>query len=376
MRRADFPDLSGSRILIVDDQPANITLLEFVLDGAGYRQISSATDPRKGLALCSEMEPDLLLLDLHMPHLDGFQFLSQLGASVAPGAFLPVLVLTADVSVETKRKALAMGADDFLSKPLDTVEVSLRVRNLLEQRWLYGESQRNNALLESKVEQRTRELAVAQIEALKRLALSAEYRDDETGQHTARVGDISALIAAALGQDEQQVRLIGMAAPLHDIGKIGVPDHVLLKPGALTVAERAIMQSHTTIGAEILGKSSSPLLRMAREIALCHHERWDGLGYPGGLKGGLIPLTARIVAVADTFDALVHERPYKKAWTTAEALREMRVQRGRQFDPAALDAFLTLTQGDSLRNLAESVKEEHVTDAAVETVVTMLRANP
>ena len=237
MRRPDPPNLSESRILIVDDQQANITLLEFVLGGAGYNQLTGTTDPRDGLSLCAAMNPDLLLLDLHMPHLDGFEFLQKLGSTLVEGTFLPVLVLTADVSVETKRKALAMGADDFLSKPLDTVEVALRVKNLLEQHWLYSQLQQHNALLESKVEQRTRELALAQIEVLGRLALSAEYRDDDTGQHTARVGTLSALIASALGLDATRVMLIELAAPLHDIGKIGVPDHVLLKPGALTLAD-------------------------------------------------------------------------------------------------------------------------------------------
>jgi len=374
MRRPDPPNLSESRILIVDDQQANITLLEFVLGGAGYNQLTGTTDPRDGLSLCAAMNPDLLLLDLHMPHLDGFEFLQKLGSTLVEGTFLPVLVLTADVSVETKRKALAMGADDFLSKPLDTVEVALRVKNLLEQRWLHSQLQQHNALLESKVEQRTRELALAQIEVLGRLALSAEYRDDDTGQHTARVGTLSALIASALGLDATRVMLIELAAPLHDIGKIGVPDHVLLKPGALTLAERTIMQSHTTIGAEILGRSASPLLQLAREIALCHHERWDGLGYPAGLRGELIPLSARIVNAADTFDALINSRPYKKAWSQEEALREMRAQRGRQFDPAVLDAFLSLIQRDGLRNLANRVTVDSVTEEAVDTVVTMLRS--
>ena len=374
MRRPDPPNLSESRILIVDDQQANITLLEFVLGGAGYNQLTGTTDPRDGLSLCAAMNPDLLLLDLHMPHLDGFEFLQKLGSTLVEGTFLPVLVLTADVSVETKRKALAMGADDFLSKPLDTVEVALRVKNLLEQRWLYSQLQQHNALLESKVEQRTRELALAQIEVLGRLALSAEYRDDDTGQHTARVGTLSALIASALGLDATRVMLMELAAPLHDIGKIGVPDHVLLKPGALTLAERTIMQSHTTIGAEILGRSASPLLQLAREIALCHHERWDGLGYPAGLRGELIPLSARIVNAADTFDALINSRPYKNAWSQEEALREMRAQRGRQFDPAVLDAFLSLIQRDGLRNLATRVSADSVTEEAVDTVVTMLRS--
>ncbi len=290
-----------------------------------------------------------------MPHLDGFEILKELSATAEEGAFLPVLMLTADISPETKRRALSVGADDFLCKPFDAVEVTLRARNLLEQRWLHLREQRQNIVLETRVEERTRELATAQIEALGRLALAAEYRDDDTGQHTARVGSLCALIATALGQSKQDTALLRLAAALHDIGKIGIPDRILLKEGSLTPSERAIMQTHTTIGAEILGRSTSPLLQLAREIAMSHHERWDGEGYPAGLKGEQIPYPARIVAVADTFDALIHKRPYKRAWPLQEALREMQAQRGRQFDPAVLLEFFALNEHNRLSGMADEI---------------------
>lgn len=344
---ADIQRQAGC-ILIVDDQENNIRILERTLRRAGYDQLFSTTDPRKAVPLFLEHQPDLVLLDLHMPYLDGFGVLEQVGPHVPEGSYLPILVLTADISTEAKQRALSMGAKDFLAKPFDATEVLLRIKNLLEARFLYLALQQQNDLLEMKVQQRTRELEEAQVEILERLALAAEFRDDATQEHTQRVGDMSARLARRLGLPDHQVSLIRRAAPLHDLGKIAVPDSVLLKLGRLTHDEFELIKGHTQVGARILSGSRHPLLQLAEQIALTHHEHWDGSGYSPTFSGEDIPLVSRIVAVADVFDALTHARPYKKAWPVAEAVAEIRRQRGRQFDPRVVDAFVELLTEDGL----------------------------
>jgi putative nucleotidyltransferase with HDIG domain len=333
---------AASRILIVDDQASNVLLLEGILqeEDLAFR---SLTDSRQTLPVFLAYEPDLILLDLQMPYLDGFAVMKQLRAVVPPGSFLPILVLTADISPQAKRQALAEGASDFLTKPFDATEVTLRIRNLLQTRHLHLQLQNQNQLLEQKVRERTADLEAAQLEILERLALAAEYRDDDTGQHTRRVGHMSAQIARVLGLPISEVTLIQRAAPLHDVGKIAIPDAILLKPGKLTPGEFELMKTHTTRGAQMLGGGQFPLLQRAEEIALSHHERWDGTGYVG-LCGETIPLAGRIVTVADVFDALTNERPYKKAWSRADAIAEIVGQSGRQFDPAVVEAFLQVVE--------------------------------
>jgi putative two-component system response regulator len=278
-----------------------------------------------------------------MPHLDGFALLESLKAAVPQDVYLPVLVLTADITPETRRKALAEGAKDFLTKPFDVDEVLLRIKNMLETRALHLELRSQNQLLEERVRERTRDLEEAHIDTFERLALAAEYRDDDTGQHTLRVGLTSALVAREVGLPAAEVELIERAAGLHDVGKIGVPDAILLKPGKLTAEEFEVVKTHTSIGARLLSGSRSPLLRLAEEIAWAHHERWDGTGY-AGMSSEAIPLSGRIAAVADVFDALTHDRPYKRAWSVDEALTEIRSQRRRQFDPEVVDAFLRVQE--------------------------------
>ncbi len=334
--------VKNARILIVDDQDTNVQLLERILRTAGYTDFRSTTDPRRVLSVFAELQPDLILLDLHMPHLDGFMVMESLKPLIVTGSFLPIIVLTADITPEAKRRALADGARDFLTKPFDPIEVLLRIDNLLETRFLHSKLLTQNQMLEEKVGERTRDLENAHIEVLERLARAAEYRDDATGRHTKRVGQLSGLLARALGLPLEEVLLIRRAAPLHDVGKIGIPDHILLKEGPLTPDEFELMQGHTTIGANILAGGWFPLLRMAEEIALTHHERWDGSGYPRGLEEEGIPLPGRIVAVADTFDALTHVRPYKAAWTVEDALTEIRRCSGKQFDPEIVAALMTL----------------------------------
>ena len=235
-----------------------------------------------------------------------------------------------------------MGATDFVCKPFDPTEVRLRVRNLLQIRRLQLDSERQNELLSLRVAERTRDLDVARSELLDRLALAAEYRDDETQEHARRIGRTSGLIAERLGLSRETSELMVRAAPLHDVGKIGIPDSILLKPTRLTREEFAVMKCHARIGAELLEGGRSPVLRLASEIALSHHERWNGGGYPSGLAGEAIPLSGRIVAVADVFDALSHARPYKGAWPLDQALYEVCDREGPQFDPAVVKAFRTL----------------------------------
>jgi putative two-component system response regulator len=332
--REDF----APRILVVDDHIDNIVLLQKILARAGYDRVEGITDPRE---LPARMTPDLILLDLHMPTLDGFAILESLARHTRPGTYLPILVITADVTPEAKRKALALGAKDFLTKPFDAPEVVLRVRNMLETRRLHLDLRAQNRTLEVRVRDRTQELEDAYVDTFKRLALAAEYRDDATGQHILRVGRMAASIAAELGLDDGSIAMIELAAGLHDIGKIGVPDAILLKPAGLTHDEFAVVKTHTAIGSKILADSHSPLLQMAEVIAAYHHERWDGNGY-GGLDGPDIPLVARITAVADTFDAMTHERPYKDAWPVDRAVEEIVAQRSTQFDPDPVDAFVNV----------------------------------
>ena len=321
-----LPAPDGLRILVVDDEQPNVDLVVALLRRDGHTQVSGTTSAADALARAAAAPPDLVVLDLHMPGVDGYGVLERLPAGT------PVLVLTADATREAKERALTLGASDFLTKPFDVVEARLRIRNLLAARAA-------TVQLEDTVRRRTAQLDAARLEVLEKLALAAEFRDDDTQEHTRRVGARAARLATVLGLGPSEVELIGQAAPLHDVGKLGVPDAVLLKPGPLDATERERMQAHADIGRRILAGSSSPVLRLAEQIAHTHHERWDGTGYPRGLAGEAIPLPGRIVAVADVFDALTHVRPYKPAWPADRAYAELCAQAERQFDPAVVNAF-------------------------------------
>lgn len=341
--------LSSATILAVDDEEANLELLRRILEPQGYTNVHVTTDPREVIDRLDELEPDLVLLDLKMPGIDGYELLEHVRARTSDGGYLPVLVLTSDHTPEARRRALAGGAKDFLTKPLSPAEVRLRVRNLLETRFLYGQLEEHNHRLEDRVRERTRELEAARLDILHRLARAAEYRDDETGEHTRRVGRMAGRIARALGLPAEQVERIETVAPLHDLGKIGIPDRILMSPGRLSPADFEIMKTHTIIGWKLLQDSEFPPMRTAAEIARSHHEHWDGGGYPDGLAGADIPLVGRIVALADTFDALTHRRPYKSAWTLDAAVAEIEAHRGGQFDPDVVDAFLSTLPDPSAR---------------------------
>jgi putative two-component system response regulator len=341
VERAECDHLDA-RILIIDDEPANLQLLRRILEPVGFRNLETTTDPRLASELMHEEEPDLILLDLLMPGMDGFEVMAEIRSGLPEDSYLPVLVLTSDHSRDTRQRALSEGAKDFLTKPLSPYEVRLRVQNLLETRFLHRTLQEHNQLLEARVRERTEDLERARLETLRRLAEAAEFRDDDTGEHTRRVGRMSAAIGAALGLGSDEVTLLRTVAPLHDVGKIGIPDRVLLKPSALSPEDFEVMKTHTVIGERLLGGSEFTVLETAAEVALSHHERWDGGGYPHGFQGSEIPLSGRIVAVADTWDALRHTRPYKPAWTHEEALTEVESQSGGQFDPDVVDAFRTV----------------------------------
>ncbi|NJN15632.1 MAG: response regulator [Oscillochloris sp.] len=340
----DISLLLHARILIIDDQLQNVRLIEDLLRQHGYHQLRGISSPQQALEQFVDFQPDLVLLDLHMPDLDGFEVLDQIQSRIPSGIYLPVVMLTADITRDAKRRALAAGARDFVTKPIDIVELLLRIRSQLEIRFLHLELARHNEQLQALVAERTQELEQSRLEMLQRLARAVEYRDDETGEHTRRVGDLSARIAAALGVPADEVELIRLAAPLHDAGKIGIPDIILRKPGALTAEEYDLIKLHTTIGADLLADGHSKVIQFAEQIARSHHERWDGSGYPLGLAGEQIPLVGRIVAVADVFDALIHARPYKAAWPIDRALEQIHSDSGRLFDPAVVAAFFEVVQ--------------------------------
>jgi response regulator RpfG family c-di-GMP phosphodiesterase len=341
-----------ARVLVVDDQAETATMLERILRSEGYTNIVTTSESSQVVGLCARTPPDLVLLDLHMPAPDGYEVMELLKPWIE-GRWFPILVLSADTSADARSRALSAGAKDFLSKPIDSSELMLRIRNLLEARFMQLQLRGQSLSLEQQVDERTQELTEARMEILERLAIASEYRDDDTGEHSQRIGRTSALIAEALDLDEETVKLIRFAAPLHDIGKIGVPDQILLKPGKLTENEFEVMRNHVNIGAFILSRSQSPILRMGEEISRTHHEWWDGSGYAAGLAGNDIPMSGRIVALADVFDALVQDRPYKSAWPIPQAVEEIKRLAGHQFDPRVAQAFETLDH-EFLRTPVES----------------------
>lgn len=325
------------RILLVDDEQASLVMMRSMLVQAGYQNVHTCDEPLMAASEFQQLKPDLLVLDYHMPRRDGLGVLAEL-QPVLPEAF-PVLMVTGDERPGLRETALASGARDFLTKPVNQAEARLRIRNLLESRKLQLELQRHNERLEAAVRRRTQELEHSQLEMLVRLARAAEFRDDDTGQHTWRVAHVSGVIAQEMGMPRDRVEMLLRAARLHDVGKITIPDGILMKPGKLTPEEYAVVKRHAEAGAELLSGSRSPLIRLAEQIALTHHERWDGSGYPRGMSGENIPLESRILAVADAFDALTHDRSHRKAVSATEAAQEIGRHAGTQFDPAVVAAF-------------------------------------
>ncbi|MDH5572646.1 MAG: response regulator [Gammaproteobacteria bacterium] len=331
-------DITSAGILVVDDELANVKLVEGMFKAHGYTNIITTTDSREVLSLYQNNHIDIILLDLNMPYMDGYDVMAQLikeyGKSLAP-----VLILTAQVSAEFKNRAFENGARDYVTKPFDIKEVLSRARNLIEGQLFHQHLKKQNEVLEQKVQARTKEIYDTRLEIVRCLGRAAEYRDNETGLHIVRMSKFAELLGRAYGIGEHQCELLLNASPMHDIGKIGIPDHVLLKPGKFEPDEWEIMKTHAAIGANILSGSDSELLNMAKEIALSHHEKWDGSGYPAGLAGEDIPLVGRITAIADVFDALTSERPYKKAWTVEDAVKLINEQSGIHFEPKMVELF-------------------------------------
>jgi putative two-component system response regulator len=356
----DSDRLLDCRILVIDDEPSNVSALERLLARNGYRHVRGITDSRDSMETFDDFHPDLLLLDLRMPNLDGFQVLEALADRIPADEYFPILVLTGDLSPEVREQALSVGARDFITKPFDLTEVILRIRNLLEARVLHLDLREYNRTLEDRVRERTRELAEAQLETLNRLARAGEYRDDLTGRHAQRVGLLAAMLMEALGAPDEECKVVRWAATLHDIGKIGIPDAILMKPGPLTPAEYELMKSHVEIGERILSGSRFRLLKVAGEIARTHHERWDGTGY-AGLEGEAIPLAGRVVALADAYDSLTHLRPYKLAVDPEEAVARIVSDSGAHFDPDVVRVFLELREAGTLDTLDDRVQDEDAT---------------
>lgn len=331
--------VKDAKILVIDDELMNIELIKEMLDISGYTNVVGVDDSRTGLQLYREQEFDLVLLDLLMPQMDGFEVMAkmrQCDKVLSP----PILVLTALKDQAVRLKALDQGARDFLSKPFELDEATCRIFNLLEMHLAQKELSQYNERLENEVVKATVELQRTQLEIVQRLGAAAEYRDTETGAHTLRVGYYAECLAKAMGFSDEDAELLLHAAPMHDIGKIGIPDSVLLKRGKLDANEWEIMKSHTTIGGEILQGDTSRVMQMARVIAVSHHEKWNGSGYPLGLAAKDIPIEGHIVSVADVFDALTMVRPYKRAWRVEEAVQLIGEGSGRDFSPELVNAFM------------------------------------
>lgn len=326
-------------VLIIDDSDINLTLIKALVLKLGECNPVLFSNPLKALEWCRENVPDLVIVDYMMPEMDGLRFISAFRALHGRDE-IPVLMVTANDQKDVRYDALIGGANDFLTKPIDRVEFSARARNMLSlrtgQKFLADRAKH----LASLVDEQTKEIRDREKELIFRISRAAEFRDPETGAHIQRMAYYSQAIALGLGLDETTQKLILEAAPMHDVGKIGIPDYILLKPGKLTPEEFEVMKGHARLGYELLKESASETLRAGAQIAISHHEKFDGSGYPRGLKANDIPLFGRIVAVADVFDALTSERPYKKAWALEDARRFLEEGRGKHFDPLCVEALL------------------------------------
>ena len=322
--------MEQASILVVDDTPENIDILVGIL-GSEYK-LRVAIDGPKALTVAKRNPPDLILLDVMMPGMNGYEVCRELKKDPLT-AHISVIFVTALSEAADETQGFKLGAVDYITKPVSAPIVQARVKNHLA---LYDQKR----LLEQQVRERTHELRETRLEIIRRLGRAAEYKDNETGLHVIRMSNYARLLAVQLGLPERFCELVYNAAPMHDIGKIGIPDAVLRKPGKLDAEEWALMQRHAEFGAEIIGEHPDPLLQLSRSIALTHHEKWDGSGYPNGLAGEAIPIEGRIVAVADVFDALTSVRPYKQAWSTADAMAYIEEQAGKHFDPELVRQFL------------------------------------
>jgi response regulator RpfG family c-di-GMP phosphodiesterase len=336
-RAAD--SMEPATIVVVDDDPVALGLMEEIISGIPDCSAVTFSEPGEALAWCQVCSPDVIVSDYQMPGMDGLELLRHLRAEERLKG-VPIMVVTSMNDREVRYRALEMGANDFLSKPLDAAEVAARIKNMILVRQAHEGMAIRAIELAFRVRLATASLIEREREVILRLSRAAEYRDYDSSAHTMRVAHFSRIIAAGRGLPEAEQELIFLAAPMHDVGKIGIPDQILLKPGRLDPAEFEVMKRHTLIGHRILGDSTSELLRYAAVIARTHHERMDGGGYPDGLVGEQIPLSSRIVAVADVFDAMTSTRPYQQAKSVDQAVAYLRKGAGTQFDASCVDAFL------------------------------------
>lgn len=346
-----------NKVLIIDDSDINLTLIKALVLKLGECDPILFDNPVKALAWCTDNVPDLVIVDYMMPQMDGLKFIAAFRAMHGRDE-IPVLMITANDQKDVRYEALLGGANDFLTKPIDRIEFTARARNMLSiragQKYLANRAEE----LAVMVDERTQEIRNRERELIFRICRAAEFRDPETGAHIQRMAHYSQVIAIGLGLDATACKLILEAAPMHDVGKIGIPDYILLKPGKLTPEEFEVMKGHAKLGAELLKDSGSEVLRAGAEIALSHHEKYDGTGYPNGVKGTDIPLFGRIVAVADVFDALTSERPYKKAWTLEAAVQLLEEGRGKHFDPLCVEAMLA--SWDAVLEIRERFQDEDI----------------
>lgn len=335
------------RVLVVDDEPQNVRVIDTLLRPLKYEVISAANG-EEALREVAAAPPDLVLMDYKMPVMDGLETTRRLKVDPATRV-IPVVMVTAYAERSYRIQALEAGADEFLTKPIDKLELRARVRTLLQVKAYQDHMLRDKELLAQQVEEKTAQLRGA-FERLKNssretivlLSRAAEYRDDDTGEHVRRMAHVAAAVARRMGFDDEACDTLLDAAPMHDVGKIGIPDRILLKPGKLSADEWVIMRQHTLFGARILEGSDADVISLGEVIARTHHERWNGSGYPHGLKGEAIPIEGRITAIADVYDALTSERPYKKAFSIERSLEIIREERGQHFDPDVVDAFLEI----------------------------------
>ena len=329
-----------TQALLVDDSRSVLNFLKRHIEAEGLVEATTFLDPVQALACARERVFDLVLVDYEMPHMDGISFIRTL--RTLPGCVdIPIAMITSRQTDDVKMEALQAGATDFLPKQPQSVEMTVRLRNLIQLGAAVRKLNDRAAHLASEVAAAIRKLGEREEEIILRLALAVEYRDNDTGEHTLRGALYSRIIAEQLGLPARLCRDIYLAAPLHDVGKVAIPDNILLKPGRLTDEEMAVIRTHATIGERILADSSCELIQLGAQIAAGHHERWDGAGYPNGLKTDEIPVAARVVAVADVFDALTTRRPYKEPMPLGAARNYLVENQGRQFDPACVEAFLS-----------------------------------
>jgi response regulator RpfG family c-di-GMP phosphodiesterase len=325
-------------VLALDDSDVNLAVYRGALSRLPDVHIVCHTSPLAALAWAADHVVEVVVVDYHMPELDGLQFIEQF-RRLATSEHTLVLMVTADAEKAVRYRALEAGANDFLTKPIDRLEFTARMRNLMELARSRSQLATRSATLRDEVERATSDIAAREIETIVRLTRAAEFRDEVTGQHVVRVGHMCATLARTIGLPDEECERLLLAAPMHDIGKVATPDGILLKPGPLTADEFSIMRQHTVAGYEILKGSESAMLRCAAEIALTHHERFDGKGYPRGLSGNGVPLTGRLCSIVDVFDALTSKRPYKEAWDVDRAIETIDAGNGGQFDPDVVAAF-------------------------------------